>query len=120
MQGQFGSAPRPNQRNGSPAVHDERLLERRLTAILAADVTGYSRLIGIDEEETHIRLKELLRPLVSPKVGGYRGRIFKTTGDGVLVEFSSVVDALRCKILTRYNIGRPTRSGNQELVCFAA
>jgi adenylate cyclase len=60
-------------------------LERKLAAILAADVAGYSRLTGIDEEGTHVRLKEYLRVLIDPKVAGHHGRIVKTTGDGLLV-----------------------------------
>jgi predicted ATPase/class 3 adenylate cyclase/DNA-binding winged helix-turn-helix (wHTH) protein len=71
-------------------------VERRLAAILAADVAGYSRLMGIDEEGTHGRLKEHLRRLVDPKIEEHRGRIVKNTGDGILGEFSSVVDATRC------------------------
>jgi adenylate cyclase len=69
---------------------------RRLAAILAADVAGYSRLMGADEEGTHDRLKTHRRELVDPKIGEYSGRIVKTTGDGMLVEFPSVVDAVRC------------------------
>src|SRR5438445_10278451 len=68
---------------------------RRLAAILAADVVGYSRLMGADEEGTHQRLKAHLRELVEPKIREHRGRIVKTTGDGVLAEFASVVDAVR-------------------------
>src|SRR5437870_4805450 len=71
---------------------------RRLAAILAADVAGYSRLMGADEEGTLERLKALRRELVDPKVAEYRGRIVKTTGDGLLVEFASVVDAVRCAV----------------------
>src|SRR5712664_1074755 len=71
---------------------------RRLTAILAADVAGYSRLMGADEEGTHERLKSLRRELVDPKIAEHRGRIVKTTGDGLLVEFPSVVDAVRCAV----------------------
>jgi adenylate cyclase len=71
---------------------------RRLTAILAADVAGYSRLMGADEEGTHERLKAHRRALVDPKVAEHRGRIVKTTGDGMLVEFGSVVDAARCAV----------------------
>jgi hypothetical protein len=71
---------------------------RRLTAILAADVAGYSRLMGEDEEGTHERLKALRRELVDPKIAEHRGRIVKNTGDGVLVEFASVVDAVRCAV----------------------
>jgi adenylate cyclase len=69
---------------------------RRLAAILAADVAGYSRLMGADEEGTHARLQAHRRELVAPKIGEYSGRIVKTTGDGVLAEFQSVVDAVRC------------------------
>ena len=71
---------------------------RRLTAILAADVAGYSRLMGADEEGTHERLQAHLRELVNPKVAERRGRIVKNTGDGFLAEFASVVDAVRCAV----------------------
>ena len=73
-------------------------VERRLTAILAADVAGYSRLTGMDEEGTHAQLKERLGVLVDPKITEYRGRVVKNTGDGMLAEFGSVVDAVRCAI----------------------
>jgi TolB-like protein/class 3 adenylate cyclase len=69
---------------------------RRLTAILAADVAGYSRLMGADEEGTHARLKAHLGQLVDPKISEHRGRVVKNTGDGLLAEFASVVDAVRC------------------------
>ena len=69
---------------------------RRLAAILAADVAGYSRLMGADEEGTHERLKAHLRQVVDPKIAEHRGRIVKNTGDGFLAEFPSVVDAVRC------------------------
>src|SRR6266581_3804303 len=71
---------------------------RRLAAILAADVAGYSRLMGADEEGTLERLKALRRELVDPKIADHHGRLVKTTGDGVLVEFASVVDAVRCAV----------------------
>ena len=71
-------------------------VERRLAAILAADVAGHSRVIEADEEGTLSRLKGLRTELIDPKIAGHRGRIVKTTGDGLLVEFASVVDALRC------------------------
>src|SRR6516165_4712994 len=71
---------------------------RRLAAILAADVAGYSRLMGADEEGTHQRLKGHLGELVHPKIAEHRGRIVKNTGDGFLAEFASVVDAVRCAI----------------------
>jgi TolB-like protein/class 3 adenylate cyclase len=71
---------------------------RRLAAILAADVAGYSRLMGADEEGTLERLKALRRELLDPQIAEHKGRIVKTTGDGVLVEFASVVDAVRCAV----------------------
>src|SRR5262245_45894944 len=71
---------------------------RRLTAILAADVAGYSRLMGADEEGTHERLKSHLRELIEPKIAEHRGRMVKNTGDGFLAEFASVVDAVRCAV----------------------
>jgi len=71
---------------------------RRLAAILAADVAGYSRLMGADEEGTLAVLKALRRELADPKIKEHRGRIVKTTGDGLLIEFASVVDAVRCAV----------------------
>ena len=71
-------------------------VERRLTAILAADVAGYSRLMGQDEPGTLARLRTHRRELIDPKITEHRGRIVKTIGDGLLVEFASVVDGLRC------------------------
>jgi len=71
---------------------------RRLAAILAADVVGYSRLMGADEEGTHERLQAHLRELVEPKITEHRGRTVKNTGDGMLAEFASVVDAVRCAV----------------------
>src|ERR1700730_15667776 len=71
---------------------------RRLTAILAADVAGYSRLMGADEEGTHERLKGHLSELIEPKIAEHRGRIVKNTGDGFLAEFASVVNAVQCAV----------------------
>src|SRR5262249_9199810 len=71
---------------------------RRLAAILAADVAGYSRLMGADEEGTHERLRGHLRDLIEPKIAEHRGRVVKNTGDGFLAEFASVVDAVRCAV----------------------
>src|ERR1700751_823829 len=76
----------------------EERVERRLAAILAADVAGYSRLMGADEEGTLRRLQAHRRELIDPKIAGHRGRIVKTTGDGLLVEFASVFDAVRCAV----------------------
>ncbi len=73
-------------------------VERRLTAILAADVAGYSRLTGLDEEGTHAQLQDHLRSLLDPKIAEHRGRVVKNTGDGLLAEFSSVVEAVRCAV----------------------
>jgi class 3 adenylate cyclase len=73
-------------------------VERRLAAILAADVAGYSRLMGTDEEGTLAQLKGHRQALVDTKIEEHRGRIVKTTGDGMLVEFASVVDAVRCAV----------------------
>jgi adenylate cyclase len=78
-------------------VTDERV-ERRLAAILAADVAGYSRLMSADEEGTLAHLKSFRKTLVDPKIVEHRGRIVKTTGDGMLVEFASAVDAARCAV----------------------
>ena len=70
--------------------------QRRLAAILAADIAGYSRLIGTDEEGTLHRIRSIRAEVIDPKIAVHRGRVVKTTGDGLLVEFASVVDALRC------------------------
>jgi adenylate cyclase len=76
----------------------EQRIERKLVAILAADVAGYSRLVGLDEEGTLARLKTLRREVIDPEIASHRGRIVKTTGDGLLIEFASVVDAVRCAV----------------------
>jgi adenylate cyclase len=73
-------------------------VERRLSAILAADVAGYSRLTGRDEEGTHLQLQGHLRALIDPKIAEHRGRVVKNTGDGLLAEFGSVVEAVRCAV----------------------
>jgi adenylate cyclase len=101
-------------RLGSAALARERV-KRRLAAILAADVAGYSRLIGADEEGTLARLKTHRVELIDPKIAGHRGRIVKTTGDGLLVEFASVVDALACsaeiqEAMTERNAAAPAES----------
>jgi adenylate cyclase len=79
----------------------EQRLERRLAAILAADVAGYSRLMGDDEEGTLVALKACNRSVIEPKIAEHRGRIVKTTGDGLLAEFASAVDAVRCALDTQ-------------------
>src|SRR5215216_5572630 len=73
-------------------------VERRLAAILAADVAGSCRLIGMDEEGTLARLKALRRTIFDPKIAEYHGRVVKNTGDGAIAEFASVVDAVRCAV----------------------
>jgi adenylate cyclase len=73
-------------------------VKRKLAAILAADIAGYSRLMGADEAGTLARLKEHRRELIDPKNKQYRGRVVKTTGDGILIEFPSIVDAISCSI----------------------
>jgi TolB-like protein/class 3 adenylate cyclase len=86
-------------------------VERKLTAILAADIGGYSRLMAADEEGTLAGLKSHRRELVDPKIKEHRGRIIKTTGDGMLVEFASVVDAVRCAV----DVQRGMAVRNQEV-----
>jgi adenylate cyclase len=91
-------------------VAEERV-ERRLAAILCADVAGYSRLMGADEEGTLAALKSDRRELIDPLIAQHRGRIFKTTGDGILIEFASVVDAVRCAVVLQQ--GMADRSANR-------
>ncbi len=86
----------------------EARVERRLAAILAADVVSYSRLMGIDEEGTLNQLRSIRAELIDPKITEHRGRIVKTTGDGLLVEFGSVVDGLRCA--TEWQCGMAERN----------
>src|ERR1700760_1342368 len=81
--------------------------ERRLAAILAADIAGYSRLVGANEEGTLERLRAHRRELIDPKIAAHRGRLVKTTGDGLLVEFASVVDALRCATEVQQSMAGP-------------
>ena len=73
-------------------------VERRLAAVMAVDVADYSRLMGTDEEGTLAAIKAIRRELGDPKIKEHRGRIVKTTGDGLLIEFASVVDAVRCAV----------------------
>src|SRR5215469_11829016 len=85
--------------------------KRKLTAILAADIAGYSRLMGADEAGTLARLKEYRRELIEPKNKQYRGRVVKTTGDGILIEFPSVVDAVSSAI----EVQRGMRERNADI-----
>ena len=82
-------------------------VERRLTAILAADIAGYSRLTGLDEEGTHVQLQDHLSTLVDPKIAEHRGRVVKNTGDGLLAEFNSVVWT-QCAALLMSSAGWPS------------
>src|SRR4051794_6193315 len=92
---------------------------RRLTAIFAADVAGYSRLMEADEEGTHERLRGHLQQLINPKIVGHRGRIVKTTGDGMLADFASVVDAVRCAAeIQRRMIDRDAQMPDERRIRF--
>jgi adenylate cyclase len=88
----------------------EERVQRRLAAILVADVVGYSRLMGSDEEGTLARLKLLRREVFDPVISHHRGRIVKTTGDGLLVEFTSVIDAVKCAVEIQNRM--PQRNGD--------
>ncbi|MBV8121657.1 MAG: adenylate/guanylate cyclase domain-containing protein, partial [Alphaproteobacteria bacterium] len=90
---------------------DDVHLRRRLTAVLLADVVGYSRLMSADEEGTHVRLTEHVKTLIDPTVTRYRGRPVRSMGDGMLVEFDSALDAVRCAI--EIQRGLAEREGNQ-------
>jgi adenylate cyclase len=90
-------------------------VERRLAAVLAADVAGYSRLMGADEEGTLARLKAVRKALVDPTVAAHRGRIVKTTGDGMLIEFASAVDAARCSVEVQRGMATQNADVPQEV-----
>ena len=97
----------------------EARVERRLAAILAVDVAGYSRLMGEDEEGTLAALRAVRRELADPKIAEHRGRIVKTTGDGLLAEFASVVDAVRCAVeVQREMIARNAASPAERRIEF--
>ena len=83
---------------------ENKAVERRLAAIMAADVVSYSRLMGVDEVGTLTTLKAHRRDLLDPAIAGYRGRIVNTTGDGLLVEFASVVDAVACAVAVQHSM----------------
>ena len=89
-------------------------VERRLAAILAADIAGYSRLMGADEEGTLERFKALRGELVDPKIGEHRGRIVKTTGDGILIEFPSVVEAVSCAVAVQQAMAERNAGTSQD------
>ena len=90
-------------------------VERRLAAVLAADVAGYSRLMGRDEERTLSQLKSFRKTLVDPGIATHRGRIVKTTGDGMLVEFASAVDAARCAVEVQREMAQQNTAVPPEL-----
>jgi adenylate cyclase len=93
---------------------------RRLAAILAADIAGYSRLIGADEGGTLRRLRAIREELVDPMIAAHYGRLVKTTGDGLLVEFGSVVDALRCASEIQVASSRTSREAIERRPATAA
>ena len=86
-------------------------VERRLAAVLAADVAGYSRLMGTDEVGTLTALKADRREIVDPSIAAHNGRIVKTTGDGMLVEFASAVDAVTCAVAVQEKMAERTAEG---------
>ncbi len=94
-------------------MSDERV-ERRLAAILAADVAGYSRLMGANEEGTLVQLKSVRKALVDPVIAAHRGRIVKTTGDGMLVEFASAVDAVRNAVEIQHSMAAQNTAVPQD------
>src|SRR6516164_6252645 len=93
----------------------EARVERRLAAILAADVAGYSRLMGADELGTLEALKALRRDIVDPAIASQKGRIVKTTGDGMLVEFASVVDAVTCAMAIQGKMAERNGNSTQQI-----
>ena len=84
----------------------EQRVERRLTAIFVGDVAGYSRLMGVDEEGTLSRLNAHRREFLDPKIADHHGRVVKRTGDGILIEFASAVDAARCAVEIQHGMIR--------------
>src|SRR5215469_3310717 len=96
----------------------EAWIERRLAAILAADVAGYSRLMGADEVGTLATLKAHRREIVDPAIAAHKGRIVKTTGDGMLVEFASAVDAVTCAVAVQEKMAARTAAGTEPRIQF--
>src|SRR5918995_3257572 len=89
-------------------------VERKLAAILAADVVGYGRLVGADEAGTIARLKALRKEFIEPLIAEYRGRVVKLMGDGALVEFASAVDAVECAVLIQQGVTEREASQPQD------
>src|SRR5208337_5622092 len=101
------------------ALMERKPAQRRLAAILAADVVGYSRLMSVDEMGTLTSLKAHRRELIDPAIAGHHGRIVKTTGDGALVEFGSVVDAVQCAVaIQRGMLGRNASISEDKRIVF--
>jgi adenylate cyclase len=112
MQWAAGKAVRLLRASRARDAAEPAHMQRRLAAILAADVVGYSRLMAADEEGTHSRLLTCRREVIEPKIRKHHGRIVKNTGDGALVEFGSAVDAVRCALevqqaMVARNVGVP-------------
>src|SRR4051812_23842848 len=94
-------------KSGRNGDHPNESSPRRLAAIVAGDIAGYSRLMQIDEEGTHNRVKRIERELIEPSIAEHHGRLVKTTGDGFLAIFDSPVEAVRCGIVIQQNmVGR--------------
>src|ERR1700688_2754414 len=106
--------PDQSYSSGGPFLADEPV-ERRLAAVLAPDIAGYSRLMGRDEERTLVNLKSFRKTLVDPAIAAHRGRIVKTTGDGMLVEFASAVDAARCAVEVQRSMAGQNADVPQDL-----
>jgi adenylate cyclase len=96
----------------------EARVERRLAAILAADVAGYSRLMGTNEVGTLAALKAHRREIVDPTIAAHKGRIVKTTGDGMLVEFASAVDAVTCAVAVQEKMAARMAEGTEPRIQF--
>ena len=96
----------------------EARVERRLAAILAADIAGYSRIMGTDEVGTLAALKAHRRDVVDPAIAAHKGRIVKTTGDGMLVEFASAVDAVTCAVAVQEKMAERTAEGTEPRIQF--
>src|SRR6185369_12871403 len=99
-------------------MDEQQRTERRLAAILAADVAGYSRLMSRDEEGTLRRLKGHLGELIEPHIAAHRGRIVKRTGDGLLVDFASAVEAVRCAVAIQAGMADRNRAESGDRIEF--
>lgn len=120
MLGKFKIAPSQmlKLRDRMPSQPSSREVIRRLAAILAADVVGYSRMMGEDEPGTLSALKACRKELFDPLVLRYRGRVFKVIGDGILAEFASVVDAVRCAVDIQSSMTKRTFGSREKFITF--